>query len=67
MKGLQVLSPPWKFHGILDFKAAYPNVLYYASKGLESECKELFDQALGKLGNAQLGTIMKERALESKA
>ena len=42
------------------------DVLYYASKGPECECKELFDQALGELGNAQLGTVNKERALERK-
>ena len=43
------------------------DVLYYARKGPESECKEFFDQGLGELGNARLGTISKERALESKA
>ena len=66
MKGLQVLSPPWKFHGLLDFKATEPNALYYAIKGPEIECKEFFDQALSELGNAQLGTVNKERALKNK-
>ena len=61
------MSPSWKFHGLLDFKATDPNVLYYASKGPESECKEFFDQALGELGNVGLGTVSKERALERKA
>ena len=51
----------------MDFKATEPNVLYYASKGLASECKEFFDQALGELGNAWLGIVSKERALENKA
>ena len=41
-------------------------VLYYARKGPESECKEFFDQALGKLGNARLGTVSKERVFKRK-
>ena len=67
MKGLQVLSPPWKFHGLLDFKAIDPNLLYYARNVPKSECKELFDQALGELDNSWLGTVSNERALERKA
>ena len=43
------------------------DVLYYARKGPESECKEFFDQALGKLGNARLGIVTKERACERNA
>ena len=48
-------------------KGITKDVLYYARKGPESECKEFFDQALGELGNAHLETVSKERALESKA
>ena len=51
----------------MDFKATDPKLLYYASKGPESECKEFFDQALNELGNARLGIVSKERALERKS